>query len=53
MSKLKDGRIKGMTTEFLDDIVKYTMEFAGLITPQISILTEKLGKNKQSRFLGS
>ncbi|MDN8588848.1 S-layer homology domain-containing protein [Paenibacillus sp. 11B] len=46
VSKLKDGRIKGMTTEFLDDIVKYTMEFAGLITPQISILTEKLGEEQ-------
>jgi predicted dienelactone hydrolase len=46
VSKLKDGRTKGMSNEFLDDIVKYTMEFAGLITPQISILTEKLGEEQ-------
>lgn len=46
VSKLKDGRTKGMTNDFLDDIAKYTMEFSGLIMPQISILTEKLEEEK-------
>jgi predicted dienelactone hydrolase len=46
VSKLKDGRIVGMTKEFMDDIVKYSMEFATLITPQIEIVTEKLEEEK-------
>lgn len=40
--KFKDGRVKGTTTEFMEDVTKYTTEYAGLIAPQMSIMTEKL-----------
>lgn len=42
--KLKDGRTMSMSPEFMDDLVKYGMEAATLITPQL--VTEKLGEEE-------